>query len=236
MSKFQTVFASGLFLLSSACTSQVQTTKPVPTSPITSSAPTTVSVSQTATTKGKNLYPPDSIANYLDVCSKSGNSKAYCNCSINKAQDLYPLNEFSEAYALAASGKKSEKMDKVVSNCTFKQTNTSESLRSQCSQLKTIFLTNPPIFTGYYPPVINFYKEQVSKVQKLTIKDSQLKANQAKWVNVFQKFVKINLEFSEIVRNKTANPYVAKKLTEEFDSGISPALDEFNKICAKKNR
>jgi len=236
MPKFQTIFASGLFLLSSACTPQVQTTNPLPTSPITSSAPTTVSVpvSQTATTKGKNLYPPDAIANYLDVCGKSGNSKAYCNCSINKAQDLYPLNEFSEAYALAASGKKSEKMDKVVSNCTFKQTNTSESLRSQCSQLRTIFFTRPPFFTDEYdPPFINFYKEQVSKVQKLTIKDPQLKANQAKWVNVFQKFLNVNVKLAEIGRN---NPSLAKKLSEEFDSGMGPALDEFSKICAKKNR
>jgi len=103
-----------------------QNPQPVPTatvvtvkaSPVAAASP----VSKTATPKVKNTYPPESIANYLDVCGKSGNTKAYCDCSINKAQDLYTLNEFSEAYALAASGQKSDKMDKVLSACIVKQT------------------------------------------------------------------------------------------------------------------
>ena len=62
MSKFQTIFASGLFLLSTACTPKVQTPPTPPTAPtaaVSFPAPTTVPVldSLTVPTKVKNPYP-----------------------------------------------------------------------------------------------------------------------------------------------------------------------------------
>jgi len=117
----------------------------VKASPVAAASP----VSKTATQKVKNPYPPEAIANYLDVCGKSGNSKAYCDCSINKAQDLYTINEFSEAYALAASGKKSGKMDKVLSSCTLKRVS-DPPVKSQKETLATIGNTSPSNSMGMY--------------------------------------------------------------------------------------
>lgn len=71
-------------LFVTSCTSQVK-----PQSPITpSSLPVT-----TTTTAAIAKYPPEAIANYIDVCTKGGVSKKSCGCFIEKAQNVYPLDE-----------------------------------------------------------------------------------------------------------------------------------------------
>jgi len=73
-------------LFVTSCTSQVK-----PQSPITpSSLPVTTT---TTTTAAIAKYPPEAIANYIDVCTKGGVSKKSCGCFIEKAQNVYPLDE-----------------------------------------------------------------------------------------------------------------------------------------------
>jgi hypothetical protein len=116
MNKYLGVFASVLVLTS--CFPQTQTSIPTPVTTITAKA-SPIPASQSVKTKVKNSYSPEAIANYLDVCLKSGNNKTYCQCSIDKAQSLFTVEEFAQAYEIAASGKKSPKMDRVLSACTI---------------------------------------------------------------------------------------------------------------------
>lgn len=72
-------------LFVTSCTSQVK-----PQSPIT---PSSLPVTTTTTTAAIAKYPPEAIANYIDVCTKGGVSKKSCGCFIEKAQNVYPLDE-----------------------------------------------------------------------------------------------------------------------------------------------
>lgn len=121
MNKCLGVFTSVLLLTS--CVPQSQTSIPK-TVPSTTANGSPIPTSQSVKTKLKNSYSPEVIANYLDVCLKSGNNKTYCQCSIDKAQSLYTVEEFAQAYEIAASGKKSLKMDRVITACTIPVTET----------------------------------------------------------------------------------------------------------------
>jgi hypothetical protein len=71
-------------LLVTSCTSQVK--------PQASITPSSLPVT-TTTTAALAKYPPEAIANYIDVCTKGGVSKKSCGCFIEKAQNVYPLDE-----------------------------------------------------------------------------------------------------------------------------------------------
>jgi predicted small lipoprotein YifL len=44
----------------------------------------------------KELYPPEAIAQYVDVCTAAGDSDFFCNCFVIKAQEHYTLAELVE--------------------------------------------------------------------------------------------------------------------------------------------
>lgn len=71
-------------LFVTSCTSQV---KPQEASITSSSSPVFTTTTKIA------KYPPEAIANYIDVCTKGGVSKKSCGCFIEKAQNVYPLDE-----------------------------------------------------------------------------------------------------------------------------------------------
>jgi hypothetical protein len=73
-------------LLVTSCTSQVK--------PQASITPSSLPVPTITTASNKIAkYPPEAIANYIDVCTKGGVSKKSCGCFIEKAQNVYPLDE-----------------------------------------------------------------------------------------------------------------------------------------------
>ena len=66
-------------LFVTSCTSQV---KPQEASITSSSSPVFTTTTKIA------KYPPEAIANYIDVCTKGGVSKKSCGCFIEKAQNV----------------------------------------------------------------------------------------------------------------------------------------------------
>jgi len=67
---------------------------------------------------GKNVYPPEAIVNYMDVCTKAGGVKEECKCFITKAQDFYTLDELIKINRDVSSGKSNpEKISSITSQC-----------------------------------------------------------------------------------------------------------------------
>lgn len=76
------VIVIALFVTS--CTSQVKLQSAITPSLLPVTTTTTAAIAR---------YPPEAIANYIDVCTRGGSSKKSCGCFIEKAQNVYPLNE-----------------------------------------------------------------------------------------------------------------------------------------------
>jgi hypothetical protein len=51
---------------------------------------------QNSNRRYKELYPPEAIAQYVDVCTAAGDSEFFCNCFVIKAQEYYTLAELVE--------------------------------------------------------------------------------------------------------------------------------------------
>lgn len=154
---------------------------------------------KTSTSNTKYVYPPQAISNYVDVCTRAGDTKKSCNCVISKAQDIYPLEKLVQISNDSALGKTPPKdIDQIYKSCQEKvavvpetktpvvstQQNSASSIASQCSQLSPIVFTNPPPSSG--DSAFNFYKEQVNKLQQISISDPKLKAIQARLIERYQ--------------------------------------------------
>jgi hypothetical protein len=154
---------------------------------------------KTSTSNTKYVYPPQAISNYIDVCTKGGGTKKSCSCFISKAQNIYPLETLIKINNDSAGGKPYPKdIDGIIKSCDDKvavvpetktpvvstQQNSASSIASQCSQLSPIVFTNPPPSIG--DSAFNFYKEQVNKLQQISISDPKLKAIQARLIERYQ--------------------------------------------------
>jgi hypothetical protein len=65
-------------------------------SPATTVPTESTSTPQNSKSRYKELYPPEAIAQYVDVCTAAGDSEFFCNCFVIKAQEYYTLAELVE--------------------------------------------------------------------------------------------------------------------------------------------
>jgi hypothetical protein len=135
------VIVIALFVTS--CTSQV---KPQP--PIT---PSLLPVT-TTTTAAIAKYPPEAIANYIDVCTKGGVSKKSCGCFIEKAQNIYPLDELIK---INNSGTEPPaKIKEMLSTCDDKPKATVAASAAP-TLAPAIKITNTKPTPQNFPPVVS---------------------------------------------------------------------------------
>ena len=81
-----------------ACTTSgnlAEQADPASTTPVNSESTAPVETSP-QNSRYKELYPPEAIAQYVDVCTAAGDSDFFCNCFVIKAQEHYTLSELVE--------------------------------------------------------------------------------------------------------------------------------------------
>ena len=100
------------------------------------SPPSTIQVLKTTNAAAtKYVYPPEAISNYVDVCTKAGETKESCNCFITKAQDAYPLEKLVQLNNENARGKVLPKeIDTIYKSCQEKVAVVPEIKTSSLSQ------------------------------------------------------------------------------------------------------
>jgi hypothetical protein len=65
-----------------------------------------------------NSYPASAKFNYIDVCKKGGGTQESCSCFINKAQDVFTLDELVKINKEVSSGEKNpEKVETILTQC-----------------------------------------------------------------------------------------------------------------------
>lgn len=65
-----------------------------------------------------NLYPKEAIDNYIDVCKKGGATQESCSCFINKAQDIFTLDELVKINKEVSNGGETpEKIETILKQC-----------------------------------------------------------------------------------------------------------------------
>jgi hypothetical protein len=75
-------------------------------------------MSATRTQAVGNLYPKEAIDNYINVCTKGGATPEFCSCFINKAQDVYTLDEIVKiSKEVSNGGKNPEKIETILKQC-----------------------------------------------------------------------------------------------------------------------
>lgn len=75
-------------------------------------------MSATRTQAVGNLYPKEAIDNYIDVCKKGGATQESCSCFINKAQDIFTLDELVKINKeVSNGGGNPEKIETILKQC-----------------------------------------------------------------------------------------------------------------------
>jgi hypothetical protein len=109
------------------------------------SQPSTTQVQKpTNATETKYVYPPESISNYVDVCTKGGGTKKACDCFISKAQDIYPLDKLIQINNDSSAGKPNPKdIDGILKSCQegVKQEDRSKEILDIAKQVELSVIT-----------------------------------------------------------------------------------------------
>jgi hypothetical protein len=87
----------------------------------------------------RNSYPLSAIINYTDVCEKGGSTRESCSCFINKAQDVFTLDELVKINKeVSNGGKNPEKVETILAQCKEEQISKAQ---SQAQEKTEKFLT-----------------------------------------------------------------------------------------------
>jgi len=86
-------------------------------------------------------YSASAKLNYIDVCTKGGATPEFCSCFINKAQDVYTLDEIVKISKDASKGAKNpEKVEAILTQCQEEQTSQAQA-QAQAQEKTEKFLT-----------------------------------------------------------------------------------------------
>ena len=84
-------------------------------------------------------YSASAKLNYIDVCTKGGATPEFCSCFINKAQEVYTLDEIVKISKDASKGAKNpEKVEAILTQCQEEQTSQAQ---AQAQEKTEKFLT-----------------------------------------------------------------------------------------------